>query len=61
MDVVGVTIDESKKCVGVFEPMTLCTMKQLHAEMGGTETFSESAVSTDLAEITQHSAMAAEL
>lgn len=50
----GVTEAELMKCVDVLEPM-----KKLHATMGGTEAFSESAVSTDLADIARH--MAAEL
>jgi len=52
--VAGVTSEELMKCVDVRNPL-----ETLHREMGGTETFSESAVAADLAEIERH--LAAEL
>ena len=38
----GVATEELMKCVDVTDPL-----EKLHREMGGTETFSESAVSTE--------------
>ena len=47
--VAGVTSEELMKCAEVTT-----TMQQLHAEMGGTEQFLQSAVAADLVQIEQH-------
>ena len=47
--VAGVTSEDLMKCADIAEPM-----KQLHAEMGGSEPFVQSAVAADLVQIEQH-------
>lgn len=45
----GVTTEELMKCADVAEPM-----QELHAKMGGSEPFLQSAVAADLVQIEQH-------
>ena len=47
--VAGVASEELMKCCDITDPL-----KELHREMGGTETLSESTVDTDLAVIERH-------
>ena len=47
--VAGVTSEDLMCCIDIAEPM-----KELHAEMGGSEPFLQSAVAADLVQIEQH-------
>ena len=47
--VAGVTSEDLMNCIDIAEPM-----KELHAEMGGSEPFLQSAVAADLVQIEQH-------